>query len=108
MEKQNTTESLSSRRRKYVSGAADRVAAARAKDHLAVLETRHLFGPKRHVMRPSALKVRLGDFAFAVGHRRIAISLLPATLNSAAAISIAAASSDASTVPSQTARLASV
>jgi hypothetical protein len=67
MEKQNITESLSSRRSEYVSGAADRVAAARAKDHLAVLEAPHLFGRKRHVVRPSALKVRLGDFRLCGG-----------------------------------------
>jgi hypothetical protein len=36
-------------------------------------------------------------------HRRIAISLLAPTLNSAAAFSIAVASSAASTVPSRTA-----
>jgi hypothetical protein len=37
------------------------------------------------------------------GHRRIAISLLAGTLNSAAAFSTAMASSGASTVPSRTA-----
>jgi hypothetical protein len=41
-----------------------------------------------------------GDFAFAVGHRLNAISLLAGTLYSAAAFSIAAASSGASTSPS--------
>jgi hypothetical protein len=43
-------------------------------------------------MRPSALEIT-GDFALAVGHRRIAISPVAGTLNSAAAFSIAAASS---------------
>jgi hypothetical protein len=44
--------------------------------------------------------------SLAAGHRRIAISLLVGTLNSAAAFSIAAASSGASTSPSQMALLA--
>jgi hypothetical protein len=57
-------------------------------------------------MRPFGLEITAGDFAFAAGHRRIAISLLAATLNSAAAFSIAAASSTASTSPSHTALLA--
>jgi hypothetical protein len=50
--------------------------------------------------RPIALEIIAGDFAFADGHRRIAINLV-ATLNSAAAFSIAAAASGASTVPSR-------
>jgi hypothetical protein len=44
---------------------------------------------------PVPLKIGTGDFAFAAGHRHIAISLLAGTLNSAAAFSIAAASSGA-------------
>jgi hypothetical protein len=47
------------------------------------------------MMRPVALEIATGDFAFAPSHRRIAISLLTATLNSFAALSIAAASSGA-------------
>jgi hypothetical protein len=52
-------------------------------------------------MRPSALEISAGDFAIAAGHRRISISLLASTLNSAAAFSVAVASFGASTVPSQ-------
>ena len=76
-----------------------------AKYHLILLEAAHLFGRERHVVRPFTLEFTAGDFAFA-GHGRIAISLLAGTLNSAAACSIAAASSGASTSPSQTALLA--
>jgi hypothetical protein len=50
-------------------------------------------------MRPSALEINAGDFAFPAGHRRIAISPLAATLNSAAPLSIAVASSGASMAP---------
>jgi hypothetical protein len=50
-------------------------------------------------MRPSALEVTAGDFALAVGHRRIAIGLLSGTLNSAAAFSSVAASSGALAQP---------
>jgi hypothetical protein len=57
-------------------------------------------------MRPFALKITAGDFALAAGHCRIAIKPVDGTLNSAAAFSIAAASSGASTSPSQTALLA--
>jgi hypothetical protein len=56
-------------------------------------------------MRSFAVEVAAGDFAFAAGHRRLAISLLVGTLNSAAAFSIAACSSGASTSGSQTALL---
>jgi hypothetical protein len=62
-----------------------------------------LFGRKRHVMRPFALEITAGNFAFAAGHRLTAISLLAGTLNSAAAFSTAVASSGTSTAPSQTA-----
>jgi hypothetical protein len=65
----------------------------------------HLFGWS-HVMPSSAFEIAAGDFAFAVGHRLTAISLFPSTLNSAAALSIAVASSQASTSPRQTALLA--
>ena len=64
------------------------------------------FGGKRHVMPPTALEIATGDFGFAAGHRLTAISLEAGTLNSAAAFSIAVASSGASTSPSQTALLA--
>jgi hypothetical protein len=40
-------------------------------------------------MRPSALEIVAGDFAFAPGHRRIPISRLTDAPNSAAAFSIA-------------------
>jgi hypothetical protein len=50
-------------------------------------------------MRPVAREIGAGDFAFAAGHRLTAISLLAGILNSAAAFSIAVASSAASTVP---------
>jgi hypothetical protein len=53
-------------------------------------------------MWPVSLKVDAGDFALAAGHRRIAISLLAGTLNTAAAFSIAVASG-ASIAPSPTA-----
>ena len=43
---------------------------------------------------PVTLRVGPGDFAFPAGHRRIAINLLVGTLNSGAAVSIAAASCD--------------
>jgi hypothetical protein len=46
------------------------------------------------------------DFVFRAGHRRIAISLVAGTPNSAAAFCIAAAWSGASTAPSHTALLA--
>jgi hypothetical protein len=38
-------------------------------------------------MRPFALAITAVDFAFAAGHRRIAISFVAGTLNSAAAFS---------------------
>jgi hypothetical protein len=57
-------------------------------------------------MRPIALEISACDFAFAADHRLNAISRLAATLNSAAPFSMAAASSAASIVPSQTALLA--
>jgi hypothetical protein len=90
-----------------VSGDADRAPAALKATSL-FLRPPHLLGRERHVMRPFALKVSAGDFALAAGHRRIAISLLAGTLNSAAAFSIAVVSSGASTAPSQTALLASL
>jgi hypothetical protein len=77
-----------------VSGVADRTPAAQ-KYHFAAREAPHLFGRERHVMRPLALEITAGDFAFTAGHRRIAISFAARTLNSAAAFSIAAASSGA-------------
>jgi hypothetical protein len=52
------------------------------------------------VIRPCALEITAGDLAFAAGHRRIAISFVAGTLNSAAAFSIAVASSGASASPS--------
>jgi hypothetical protein len=51
------------------------------------------------MMGTFTLEIIAGDFVFAPSHRRIAISLLTATLNSAAPFSIAAASSGASTSP---------
>jgi hypothetical protein len=63
----------------------------------------HLFGRERHVTRPISPKVGTGDFALAAGHRLTAVRRLLDTPNSAAAFSMAVASSDASTVPSQTA-----
>jgi hypothetical protein len=66
LEKQNTTKWLSSRRREYVSGVADRTPAAQ-KYHLAVLHAPHVFGRVRHVMRPLII---VGDFALAAVHRR--------------------------------------
>jgi hypothetical protein len=42
-----------------------------------------------NVMRPFPLEITAGDIASAVGHRRIAISLLAGTLYSAAPFSIA-------------------
>jgi hypothetical protein len=57
-----------------------------------------LFGRKRRVS-----EIVAGDFAFAMGHRRIGISLLAGTLNSVAPFSIAVTSFAASTVPSRVA-----
>jgi hypothetical protein len=74
----------------YVSVDADRTPAA--PNITSLREAGHLFGRKRHVMRPSALEIAAGDFALAAGHLRIAISLLAGTLNSAALFSMAAAS----------------
>jgi hypothetical protein len=55
------------------------------------------------VTQPFPLEIVAGDFAFAAGHRPIAIGLVAGTSNSAAAFSIAVPSSSASTWPSQTA-----
>jgi hypothetical protein len=65
---QNTTKSLSSHRREYASGVADKAPAAQ---NIASLfnEAPHLLGRNRHVMRPSALEIGACDFA-CVGHRR--------------------------------------
>jgi hypothetical protein len=81
--------------------AGKRLIARPMPSALAMALASYLFGRKRHVMRPSALEITAGDFAFATDHRRIAISLLAGTLNSTAAFSID--SSSASTSPSQTA-----
>jgi hypothetical protein len=78
-----------------------------AKYDFTVHAVQHLFGRERHVMLPFALEISAGDFAFAADHRRIAISLLAGTLNSAAPFSMAAASSGASTMPSRSALAAS-
>jgi hypothetical protein len=43
-----------------------------AEYYVTVFETPHLFGRKRHMMRPIALEIAAGDFALAAGHRRIA------------------------------------
>jgi hypothetical protein len=59
----------------------------------------HLFGRKRHVMRPSALEIVAGGFALTPRHRRIALSLFAGTRNSAAPLSIAVGSSGASMTP---------
>jgi hypothetical protein len=76
--KQNTTNSLSSLRREYVSGAADRTPAAQnAISRFTVL---HLFGREHRVVRPFTIEVTDGDFTFAAGHRRIAISLVASTM----------------------------
>jgi hypothetical protein len=58
--KQNTTTSLSSWRRKRVSGAADRTPAAQN------ITSRFITS---HAMRPFAREITAGDFAFAAGHR---------------------------------------
>jgi hypothetical protein len=44
------------------------------------------------MMRPFMMKIGPSDFALAGGHRRIAISLLASTLNSATPFSIAGVS----------------
>jgi hypothetical protein len=67
--KQNTTTSLSSRRREYVSDVADRALAA--ENITSVFEAPHRFDRGRSVMRPFALKITAGDFAFTAGHRRM-------------------------------------
>jgi hypothetical protein len=51
------------------------------------------------MMRPSALEIVAGDFALAARHRRITISVMAGTSNSAEAFSIAAASSGVSFSP---------
>ena len=48
--KANTTKSPSSRRREYVSGTAD------SANVTSLSEAPHLFGRKRHVVRPVSLK----------------------------------------------------
>jgi hypothetical protein len=75
-----------------VSAVPDRTPAA-AKYHLTVLEAAHLFRPGAPRVRPVLLKVGTGDFALTAAHRLTAISLVAGTLNSAAAFSIAVASS---------------
>jgi hypothetical protein len=59
-------------------------------------------------MRPFTLAITAGDFAFAADHLPYPICLVAATLNSAAAFSIAAASSDVSTSPIQMALAATL
>jgi hypothetical protein len=54
--KQNTTKSLSSGRREYVSGAADNSGAAL--NHLTVLEAAHLFGREHNMVRPVCGAIR--------------------------------------------------
>jgi hypothetical protein len=39
---------------------------------LPVLDAPHLFTRKRDIMRPSALEIAAGDFAFPADHRRVA------------------------------------
>src|SRR5262249_22042875 len=97
----NTTRSPSSRRRKYVSCAADK-GGREAVDSFAVLETAHLLGRQRDMMRPVSMQVGAGDFALAPRHRRLAYRRRTSILNSSAAFTIAVASSGASTEPSQT------
>jgi hypothetical protein len=77
-----------------VSGFADPTPAAQ-NITLTVDEAPRLFGRKRHVIRPFALEITAGDFAFAASHRLIAISFVAGTLNSLAPFSTAAASSGA-------------
>jgi hypothetical protein len=60
--------------------------------------------PKHRSVAPN--RQGAANCTFAAAHRRIAINRFAATLISAAAFSVAIASSDASTVPSQTALLA--
>jgi hypothetical protein len=73
---------------KYVNGVAEKDTGS-AKYQLTVHGVPHLFGRKRHVMREPrnfpqprrfALGITVGDFAFAMGHRRIAISFVAFTL----------------------------
>jgi hypothetical protein len=52
-------------------------------------------------MQPSALEINAGDFPLAAGHRRIALSFVAGTLNSA--VNSAVAASGAATAPSRTA-----
>jgi hypothetical protein len=46
-----------------------------AKYHLSVHGVPHFFGRERHVMRPFALEITAGDFAFAAGHLHSPIGL---------------------------------
>jgi hypothetical protein len=76
--KQNTAKSLSSRRREYVCGVADRRPVAQN-------ITSRFLRPRTFsagVMRPVSLKVGTGDFAFSTDHRRIAIGFVVGTLRS--------------------------
>jgi hypothetical protein len=66
-------QSLSSRRREYISSSGH-TAAAPAKYHLTVLEAAAPFRPVAPHDGPVSPKVGTGDFALAVGHRCIAIS----------------------------------
>jgi hypothetical protein len=71
--KQNTTKSLSSRRREHVSCADDKAAAAVNITSLFLRPPR--FGRQHKVVRPVSPKVGTGDFGCG-GHRLNAISLL--------------------------------
>jgi hypothetical protein len=56
---------------------------------ITVLEAAYLFGRQHNLVRPFPLGIAAGDFTFAAGHLRNAISFVAGTLNSAAAFSIA-------------------
>jgi hypothetical protein len=68
----------------YVNGVADRTRQRKISPHSSGVP--HLFGRKRHVMRPSPLGIVAGDFALAGGHGLIAISFVAGALKPCAGL----------------------
>jgi hypothetical protein len=67
-----------------------RVTKVHALGEVVVIAAQGISPAPSQLERPFALEITAGDFAFAAGHRRNAISLVAGTLNSAASFSIAA------------------
>jgi hypothetical protein len=74
--------------RKHASCAADKAPAALNITSL-FLRPRTFSARQHNVVRPFPLEIAAGDFTFAAGHHRNAISFVAGTLNSAAAFSMA-------------------